>query len=312
MQLSLPSELKQLIAELSSPKSLAALARTHTAYQREAEMALYSTLSIFAINDDSLKCMETLAANSEKAALVRSLTVAYARDNINKNRRVTTFLSRCLLNMHSLSDFRVRSWSEEAESEMMMKGLGKILWSVLHLISELGNVTRNSERHFRLQAFYCHDVLDISQIIKSQTELQILGLYTKGSMRIILKTLQELYNAQLLFPIVFMLERKRLYTVPHHISIFPVFYSVDRRATICQELAQSIFKGNHMVASAEDILELSIFLIESSDMPSIYALAKDLAVNFPRIGRLNLWFERRCEIVSFLLIITAPDLLKGC
>ena len=45
MQLLLPSELKCLIVELLS-NSLAALARTHTAFQREAEKpeALYKTL----------------------------------------------------------------------------------------------------------------------------------------------------------------------------------------------------------------------------------------------------------------------------
>jgi hypothetical protein len=44
----LPSELRSLIAELlvSSPNSLAALAKTHSAYQREAEKALYDTISI--------------------------------------------------------------------------------------------------------------------------------------------------------------------------------------------------------------------------------------------------------------------------
>ena len=130
MQL-LPPELKRLIVELSSgsPNSLAALARTHSAYRREAERALYDTLTIYAFNDDSLKCMETLATNSEKAALVRFLTMEYARAEIDKNRRLTTYLSKSLINMHYLSDFRVRSWRGEAESEMM-KGLGNILWSV--------------------------------------------------------------------------------------------------------------------------------------------------------------------------------------
>ena len=140
MQL-LPSELKHLIAELSSPCSLAALARTHSAYQREAEKALYDTISIFAARDDSLKCMETLAANSEKAALVHFLTINYTRDNMNKNRRVTNYLSKCLINMHSLSDFRLRSWSNDHEAEMMMKCVGKILWSVCKILvfSKLSN-----------------------------------------------------------------------------------------------------------------------------------------------------------------------------
>jgi hypothetical protein len=128
MQL-LPSELKLLIAELSSPRSLTALARTHSAYQREAERALYDTLSIYTIQDDSLKCMETLATNPEKASLVRFLTIEYAHDNVDRNWRVTTYLSKSLINMHSLSDFRVRSWPGEADAEMM-RGLDKILWSV--------------------------------------------------------------------------------------------------------------------------------------------------------------------------------------
>ena len=130
MQL-LPSELKHLIVELSSgsPNSLAALARTHTAYRREAERALYDTLTIYASSDDSLKCMETLATNPEKAALVRFLIIEYAHGKIDKNRRVMTFLSKSLINMHSLSDFRVRSCHGEVEAEMM-KGLGEILWSV--------------------------------------------------------------------------------------------------------------------------------------------------------------------------------------
>jgi hypothetical protein len=93
-----------------------------------------------------------------------------------------------------------------------------------------------------------------------------------------------------------------------------MFYSVDRRTTvtISQVLTQSFCKDNlkskYMLAQAERVRKLSIYLIDSSDMPSIYALAKDMAVSFPRIGWLDLWFERRCEIVSFLLTITVPDL----
>jgi hypothetical protein len=132
MQL-LPLELMRLIVELcsDSPNSLAALARTHPSFQRQAEKALYDTISIFTSSDDSLKCMETLATNPEKAALVRSLIIEYARDMNIENRRVTTYLSKSLINMHSLSDFRVRSRpSNEAE----MKGLGKILKSVCKIL----------------------------------------------------------------------------------------------------------------------------------------------------------------------------------
>ena len=125
----LPSELKHLIVELSSGSrnSLAALARTHTSFQREAEKALYDTISVFTSSDNSLKCMETLATNPEKAALVCSLVIEYARDQNIENRKVTTYLLKSLRNMHTLSDFRVRSRpSNEAE----MEGLEEILWSV--------------------------------------------------------------------------------------------------------------------------------------------------------------------------------------
>ena len=133
MQL-LPLELKHLIVELSSgsPNSLAALARTHTAYRSEAERVLYDTLTIYGSSDDSLKCMKTLATNPEKATLVRFLTIdlGYSRDKlIDENiRKVMTYLSNSLINMHSLSDFRVKSRAGDNESEM--KDLDNILWSV--------------------------------------------------------------------------------------------------------------------------------------------------------------------------------------
>ena len=131
---SLPLELKHLIVELSSdsPNSLAALARTHTSYRREAERALYDTLTIYTSNYDSLKCMETLTTNAEKAALVRFLYI-YGNHEIDQNRGVTTFLSKSLINMHSLSDFRVRFRPGDVELEIM-EVLGKILWSVCKIL----------------------------------------------------------------------------------------------------------------------------------------------------------------------------------
>jgi hypothetical protein len=135
----LPLELRSLITELlvSSPNSLAALARTHSSYQREAEKALYNTISV-SIHRDSyqdLRCMETLATNSEKAALVRSLSFEYySRYHTMTIPRVSTYLLKSLINMHALSDLRVRSIPNEvSDSEVeiqMVKGLGKILWSV--------------------------------------------------------------------------------------------------------------------------------------------------------------------------------------
>jgi hypothetical protein len=123
----LPPELKHRIAELSSLKSLAALAQTHPSYQREAEQALYHTISVLTRNDASLKCIETLARNPEKAALVRFLTMESARNNVEKNRRAMAYLLKALINMHSLSDFRVRMRQGEIPGRMI-KILYKILW----------------------------------------------------------------------------------------------------------------------------------------------------------------------------------------
>ena len=120
MQLLLPPELKHRIVELSSHDSLASLTRTHTTYQREAEQALYHTLS-----NPCLNCLETLSKNSEKAGFVRFLTM----DNENDNYwREMDYLLNALVNMYSLSDFRVRKPRYEAQP--WIECLDKILWSV--------------------------------------------------------------------------------------------------------------------------------------------------------------------------------------
>ena len=89
-QLLLPSELKHRIAELSSQDSLASLARTHTAYKREAEQALYRSLS-----SPSLNCLETLATNSEKAGFVRFLTLEDVYHDGHDNQQATSYLVKC-------------------------------------------------------------------------------------------------------------------------------------------------------------------------------------------------------------------------
>ena len=130
-----------------------------------------------------------------------------------------------------------------------------------------------------------------------------------------LSTLKELHDAQLFIPIVLTLQFEGVRFCPNHISIFPSFYSVDRRATIAQALSQSLLKNqaNHLSSTPDNFVELSIYLIDSSDimMPSISALAKDMATSFRRIRRLNLSFKHRCGIVSFLLTVmtkTTPNL----
>lgn len=51
-----------------------------------------------------------------------------------------------------------------------------------------------------------------------------------------------------------------------------------------------------------DVDDLSVYLIDSSDMPPIYAL-KGMGGCFPQICCLPFLFESPCEIVSFSLII---------
>ena len=155
-------------------------------------------------------------------------------------------------------------------------------------------------------------------MIKSQPKLEIFGLYCFSGNEV-LRPLKELHNSQLLFPIVLGLEPDGSYfsfKFTDHISIFPTFYSVDRRATIPQVLAQSFCKDqastSYLIHKADSIITLSIYLVDSSDLPSVYGLAKEMAVIFTEIRYLNLWFEHRCDIVSFLLTIddlTAPGLM---
>ena len=59
-----------------------------------------------------------------------------------------------------------------------------------------------------------------------------------------------------------------------------------------------------MVAKMNNIRKLSIYLIDSSDIPStITTLAKNMSVSFPQISYLNVCFKRRCQIMNFLLLL---------
>jgi hypothetical protein len=131
MQLLLPSELKHHIAELSSRDSLASLARTHATFRIEAEQVLYRTLS-----NPSLKCLETLATNSEKAGFVRFLTMEYVyySDYTNDRQQAISYMLTALVNMRSLSDFRLRIPRRDDTIRLWMEeSLDKILWSVYGL-----------------------------------------------------------------------------------------------------------------------------------------------------------------------------------
>ena len=116
---------------------MASLARTHTAYQREAEQALYRTVSY-----PSLKCLETLSRNSEKAGFVRFFTMEFVhrrRQNDDSSWRSIDYLLNALVNMHFLSDFRVRMPHYEIDPwvERVMESLEKIMWSVYELLEVL-------------------------------------------------------------------------------------------------------------------------------------------------------------------------------
>ena len=141
----LPPELMHFIVKLSSgsPRILAVLARTHSAFQREADRALYDSVTIYTSRNNSLKCLETLATNPEKALFVHFLAIEYALwdENEKTNSKVTTYLTKSLINMHSLSVLRIRVRSNDGNK---IKRLGKILWlvsKILKLLKTLNQVT---------------------------------------------------------------------------------------------------------------------------------------------------------------------------
>ena len=99
-----------------------------------------------------------------------------------------------------------------------------------------------SNDHFQLHSLYCDNTLDLSQIINSQTELQILGIYEYYDNEVrFLETLKWLRNAQLHLPVVVTLELN-YYREFYKNSIFPAFFSVDRHPTIHRLLAETFDK----------------------------------------------------------------------
>ena len=76
--------------------------------------------------------LETLAANSEKAGFVRFLKVECVPDDGNDDHsRAMDYLLNALVNMHSLSDFRL--FNERRLWENTLNYLNKILWLVYEL-----------------------------------------------------------------------------------------------------------------------------------------------------------------------------------
>ena len=139
--------------------------------------------------------------------------------------------------------------------------------------------------------------------------MQILGIYGIYDKVKLLGTLKRLQNSQLHLPVVITLESSS-YSGFAKISIFPAFYSIGRHPAIHQVLAESFDKdpGSYTLADAGRISQLSIYLVDSCDIPSIHALAKNMNTSFPKIDYLTFCFENSCEIVSFLLIIIILEL----
>ena len=159
-----------------------------------------------------------------------------------------------------------------------------------------------SNIHFRLQTLYCDEALDLSRIIRSQTELQILGIYEYDDSEVgFLGTLKRLQNAQLHLPVVVTL-KCGYYEYFQGITIFPAFYSIKRLPTIYQVLAESFNKNQsyYVLADAGKVLALSIYLVDACDLPSIQVLTRNMSMTFPEIGDLTFCFENQCEIVSSL------------
>ena len=182
--------------------------------------------------------------------------------------------------------------------------VGLLNLEVLNLLKKL-TACRHSNFHFRLQTLYCEEPRELSQIIRSQTELQILGIYGIYDKAKFLGTLKRLQNARLHLPVIITSESS-YYRDFDKISIFPAFYSIDRYPAIQQALAISFDKdqghGSYTLADADRVTKLSIYLIDSYDMPSIHVLIKNMTSTFSKINYLSFYFEKPCEIVSFLLI----------
>ena len=135
-------------------------------------------------------------------------------------------------------------------------------------------------------------MFNIPRIIKSQTELQILGIYARGAgVGYLLPTLKRFRDAQLSVPTIFGLTRES----SNLISICPALYSLDRTTLLAKSLSK--------YSGVDQFHTLSVSSINSSDMSTIHALAKGLAGCFPQIRCLLFNFEHLCEIVSSSLTI---------
>ena len=174
-----------------------------------------------------------------------------------------------------------------------MKSYGRFTWK----FSIFWNLTAgdNSNDHLRLQTLWCDEGLDLSRIIRSQTELQMLGIHEYSNDNFgFLKILKELQNAQVHLPVVFALDYG-YDEVFHRISIFPGFY--DCHPAIHQVLAESFDEDQGSINAGA----IDAYLVDPCDLPSIQVLTKNLTMTFPDITSLTFYADYPYEIVSFLL-----------
>jgi len=167
------------------------------------------------------------------------------------------------------------------------------LYKIL-LVSTYRATVTYSEGHFQLQTLYCSDALDIGRIFKSQTELQIFGMYNLPRQGF-LQSLRIAQLSGLSLPVVFSFIYTKGFEMGFdRFAIFPTFYSADRNATNHQILVDLSNKD----LTHEEMKEVThVYLyMNPSNMPAIHALAKDMAVIFPQIVNIYLVFEYRCEI----------------
>jgi hypothetical protein len=122
-----------------------------------------------------------------------------------------------------------------------------------------------------------------------------------------LGTFKRLQSAQVHLPVIVALEIDHFDCV-NGISVFPAFNSIDRRPSICQVLTESFDKLEEGRPYTHDICGLSIYLVDSCDMPSIHELAKNMTTRFPELIWLTFCFENRCEIVSFRVLLTIDQI----
>ena len=246
-------------------------------------------------------CLETLAANSEKAALVRALAVECTRDNPDENWKAMTCLVKVLTNMHSLSDFRLRMRPRIAnfwfrDRKKVISNINKILWLVYEVLifSKLTILLEIQWKPFSIKNSLLRRCT--GHLRNHRESTRITATWNTPRSGKPFETSQTFSWCS-------------IRVIPSNHLYIASLYSVDRSATIPQLLAKSFEedRGYHVSADVDRgyhvdrVYDLSIYLIDSSDMPTVYALTSSMAWSFRRISRLNFWFERQCEIVSFLL-----------